>query len=127
VVGRAVINGYCELDRRDRRADLKIWLAGRPEVSIDAFSLSNICELMNIEDTARTFEQVARTAQPHARICFRNLIIPREVPGPLKAKIQLREDTSRLLLAQDRSFAYSRVQAYIVAGHQERKNAPDSG
>jgi S-adenosylmethionine-diacylglycerol 3-amino-3-carboxypropyl transferase len=107
-------------------ADLKIWLAGRPEGSIDAFSLSNICELMNIEDTARTFEQVARTAQPHARICFRNLIIPREVPGPLKPKIQLREDTSRLLLAQDRSFAYSRVQAYIVAGHEERKNAPDS-
>ena len=69
------------------------WLAGRPEVSIDAFSLSNICELMNIEDTARTFEQVARTAQPHARICFRNLIIPREVPGPLKPIIQLREDT----------------------------------
>ena len=105
----------------------KVWLAGRPEVSINAFSLSNICELMNIEDTARTFEQVARTAQPHARICFRNLIIPREVPEPLKPKIQLREDTSRLLLAQDRSFAYSRVQAYVVAGHEEGKNAPDSG
>jgi S-adenosylmethionine:diacylglycerol 3-amino-3-carboxypropyl transferase len=108
-------------------ADLKVWLAGRPELSIDAFSFSNICELMNIEDTARTFEQVARTARPHARICFRNLIIPREVPEPLKSKIQLREDTSRLLLAQDRSFAYSRLHAYIVAGHEEPKNTPDSG
>jgi S-adenosylmethionine-diacylglycerol 3-amino-3-carboxypropyl transferase len=96
-------------------ADLKIWLAGRPDGSINAFSLSNICELMNREDTARTFVQVARTAQSHARICFRNLIIPREVPVSLKAKIQLQEDTSRSLLAQDRSFAYSRVQAYIVA------------
>jgi S-adenosylmethionine-diacylglycerol 3-amino-3-carboxypropyl transferase len=101
-------------------ADLKVWLAARPEASIGAFSLSNICELMNLGETARTFEQVARTAQPHARICFRNLMIPREVPEHLKPKIQLREDTSRLLLAQDRSFAYSRVQAYVVAGDQLR-------
>ncbi len=96
-------------------AAVKVWLAGRPESSIDAFSLSNICELMSLDDTARTFEQVARTAKPLARICFRNLMIPREVPESLKSKIQLREDTSRLLLARDRSFAYSRVQAYVVA------------
>ncbi len=97
-------------------ADLKIWLATRPEASMQAFSLSNICELMNLADTARTFEQVARTAQPGARVCFRNLMIPREVPEPLKSKIQLPPDTSRLLLAQDRSFAYSRVHSYVVAG-----------
>jgi S-adenosylmethionine-diacylglycerol 3-amino-3-carboxypropyl transferase len=96
-------------------ADLKIWLAGRPEASIDAFSLSNICELMSPEDTARTFAQVARTARQRARICFRNLMIRREVPADLRAKIQLREDLSRCLTAQDRSFAYSRVQAYFVA------------
>jgi S-adenosylmethionine-diacylglycerol 3-amino-3-carboxypropyl transferase len=33
--------------------DLKIWLAGRPDASIDAFSLSNICELMSQEETVR--------------------------------------------------------------------------
>jgi S-adenosylmethionine-diacylglycerol 3-amino-3-carboxypropyl transferase len=97
-------------------ADLKIWLSARPEASLQAFSLSNICELMNLGDTARTFEQVARTAQPGARVCFRNLMIPREVPEALKSKIRLQEDTSRLLLARDRSFAYSRVRAYVVAG-----------
>jgi S-adenosylmethionine-diacylglycerol 3-amino-3-carboxypropyl transferase len=102
-------------------ADVKVWLAGCPEASIDAFSLSNICELMSLEDTARTFQQVARTAHSGARICFRNLMIPREVPETLKSEIQLREDTSRLLLAQDRSFAYSRVQAYVVAGHGEHR------
>jgi S-adenosylmethionine-diacylglycerol 3-amino-3-carboxypropyl transferase len=95
-------------------ADLKVWLASHPEASIDAFSLSNICELMSLEDTARTFTQVVRTARPGARICFRNLMIRREVPADLRAKIQLCEDLSRRLTAQDRSFAYSRVQAYVV-------------
>jgi S-adenosylmethionine-diacylglycerol 3-amino-3-carboxypropyl transferase len=93
-------------------ADLKVWLTGRQENSVDRASLSNICELMNPAETARTFEQVARTARPGARICFRNLMIPREVPENLRAKIQLLESESRQLLERDRSFAYSRVHAY---------------
>lgn len=96
-------------------ADLKIWLAGRPDSSIDAFSLSNICELMSPAETTRTFEQVARTARLQARICFRNLMIRREVPETLRAKIQLREELSRCLTQQDRSFVYACVQAYLVA------------
>jgi S-adenosylmethionine-diacylglycerol 3-amino-3-carboxypropyl transferase len=95
-------------------ADLKLWLAGRQEGSVDRVSLSNICELMNPAETARTFEQVARTARPGARICFRNLMIPREVPESLREKIQLLEPESRQLLEQDRSFVYSRVHAYLV-------------
>ena len=96
--------------------DLKVWLAGRPANSIDRVSLSNICELMNTGETARTFEQVARTARPGARICFRNLMIPREVPQNLRETIQLLEPESRELLQRDRSFVYSRVQAYVVVG-----------
>ncbi len=68
---------------------------------------------MNLAETARTFEQVARIVRPGARICFRNLMIPREVPQSLSAKIQLLEAESRELLTQDRSFAYSRVHAYV--------------
>lgn len=95
-------------------ADLKVWLAGREENSIDRVSLSNICELMNPAETARTFDQVARTSRAGARICFRNLMIPREVPDGLRATIQLLESESRQLLEKDRSFAYSRVHAYLV-------------
>jgi len=69
---------------------------------------------MSLEETALTFEQVAHTARPGARICFRNLMIPREVPPALQGQIQLREESSRQLLEQDRSFVYSRVQAYVV-------------
>jgi S-adenosylmethionine-diacylglycerol 3-amino-3-carboxypropyl transferase len=95
-------------------ADLKVWLASRQENSLDRVSLSNICELMNLAETERTFSQVARTVRPGARICFRNLMIPREVPQSLRANIQLLESESRQLLEQDRSFAYSRVHAYLA-------------
>jgi S-adenosylmethionine-diacylglycerol 3-amino-3-carboxypropyl transferase len=102
-------------------ADAKKWLGNRPATSIDAFSLSNICELMSTEETALTFEQVARTAKPGARLCFRNLMVPREVPRSLASKIRLREECSRQLLKEDRSFVYSRVQAYIVAAQDIRQ------
>jgi S-adenosylmethionine-diacylglycerol 3-amino-3-carboxypropyl transferase len=99
-------------------ADAKIWLASRPASSIDAFSLSNICELMSPAETALTFEEIARTSRSGARLCFRNLVIPREVQKSLASKIRLQEDCSRQLLEQDRSFVYSRVQAYVVAAQE---------
>ena len=95
-------------------ADAKRWLAERPSGSIDLFSLSNICELMNAEDTLTTFQEVARTARDGARICFRNLMVPRDVPSSLTHRIRLRDDESRELLRRDRSFVYSRVNAYDV-------------
>ena len=105
-------------DRLDRveivTGDLKVWLADRAEESIHAFSLSNICELMSLSETERTFVQVARTAKPQARICFRNLMIPRDVPDALRTRILLQEELSRNLLQRDRSFAYSGVRAYVV-------------
>ena len=67
------------------------WLAGRPAVSIDAFSLSNICELMSLAETARLFTEVARTGRDGARICFRNLIVPREVPESLTSEIKFQQ------------------------------------
>jgi S-adenosylmethionine-diacylglycerol 3-amino-3-carboxypropyl transferase len=94
--------------------DAKEWLASLPDNSIDCFALSNICELMSLDDTERLFRQVVRTAKPGARICFRNLMIPREVPDVLKMNIEKDELLSRDLLATDRSFVYSKVAAYRV-------------
>lgn len=96
-------------------SDAKAWLGQRESASIDVFSLSNICELMNLEETAVTFEQVARTAKPGARACFRNLMIPREVPPTLRSTIRRDAESSQELLAADRSVVYSRVDAYRIA------------
>jgi S-adenosylmethionine-diacylglycerol 3-amino-3-carboxypropyl transferase len=113
-------------DRLDRievvTSDAKSWLGRQADSSIDAFSLSNICELMSLDETARLFTEVARSARPGARVCFRNLIVSRGVPASLQNVIELREQTSRELISQDRSFVYSRVQAYVVKG-----NVPDRG
>jgi S-adenosylmethionine-diacylglycerol 3-amino-3-carboxypropyl transferase len=99
-------------------SDSQGWLGRQPDASIDAFALSNICELMSLEETARLFAEVNRNARPNARICFRNLIVPREVPESLKNKIELQAELSRDLIARDRSFVYSRVQALVVRGER---------
>jgi len=95
-------------------ADAKKWLAEQPDSSIDVFAMSNICELMDLADTRATFQEVLRTAKPGARICFRNLIIPRDVPEDLRAFIRKDEALSRRMKAADRSFVYSKVAAYEV-------------
>ncbi len=95
-------------------ADLKEWLTGRAPGSFDCLSLSNICEVMDIAGTDRTFEQIARTAAPGARICFRNLILPRTVPAHLSDTIVRDTLLSDQLLQNDASFVYSRVDAYDV-------------
>ncbi len=83
-----------------------------PAKSIDGFCLSNICELMSEADTKKLFNEVVRTARPGAKICFRNLMIPREVPDELKNIIVKNESLSAYLLANDRSFVYSKVSTY---------------
>ena len=95
-------------------SDSQGWLGRQSSASIDAFALSNLCELMSLEETGRLFAEVARTARPNARICFRNLIVPREVPESLTSWIELQQELSCDLIGQDRSFVYSRVQALVV-------------
>jgi S-adenosylmethionine-diacylglycerol 3-amino-3-carboxypropyl transferase len=97
-------------------SDAQSWLGRQPDSCIDAFSLSNICELMSPDETGRLFAEVTRSARAGARICFRNLIVPRGIPESLQSKIRLQEKLSRDLTAQDRSFVYSRVQAFVISG-----------
>jgi len=101
------------------------WMSTLPAASIDAFALSNICELMSLDETARLFAEVARTASPGARIIFRNLMIPRAVPEFLSTRLVLDEPLSRELLAADRSFVYSRVHAYTVPPPVENSTTPN--
>lgn len=95
-------------------ADSKYWLEQQPANTFDAFALSNICELMDDKDTHKLFVEVIRTAKPGARIIFRNLMIPREVPEDLKHVIIKNETLSKELQQQDRSFVYGKVAAYTV-------------
>lgn len=90
------------------------WIDTMPDHSIDCFALSNICELMSEEETHTLFTAVDRTAKEGARIIFRNLMIPREIPNDLQASIKKDESLSRKLYENDRSFVYGKVAAYTV-------------
>ena len=95
-------------------ADCKYWLEQQPDNKFDAFALSNICELMDENDTHKLFKEVIRTAKPGAKIIFRNLMIPREVPENLRSIIVKNELLSKELQQSDRSFVYGKVAAYSV-------------
>ena len=94
--------------------DAQSWLQSIQAASINCFALSNICELMSEQETERLFKEVIRTARPHARIIFRNLMIPREVPQSLQSVIQKNESLSKYIFDNDRSFVYGKVAAYDV-------------
>jgi S-adenosylmethionine-diacylglycerol 3-amino-3-carboxypropyl transferase len=95
-------------------ADSKYWLEQQPANLFDAMALSNICELMDEKDTHKLFSEVIRTAKPGARIVFRNLMIPREVPEDLRKNIVKDEPLSKELQFNDRSFVYGKVAAYTI-------------
>lgn len=95
-------------------SDAQGWIDTMENESIDCFALSNICELMSGDETRRLFEAVKRTATPNARVIFRNLMIPREVPDELRKHIVKDEDLSRFIHDNDRSFVYGKVAAYTI-------------
>ena len=94
--------------------DAKKWLATMPENTFECLGLSNICELMSLADTQKMFDEVLRTAKPRARISFRNLVLPREVPENLRSNIPKDIALSKEIMDADRSFVYSKVAAYGV-------------
>jgi len=94
--------------------DVKLWLQSMPANSVHCFSLSNICELKSQEDSNLLFEEIARVAFNGARCCFRNLIIPREIPITLQSIIRKDKTLSQYLLDKDRSFVYGKVAGYSI-------------
>lgn len=95
-------------------AEAQRWLDTMPNESITCFALSNICELMSEKDTGRLFSSVSRTGTKNARIVFRNLMIPREVPVDLRSFILKDEALSKEIQFKDRSFVYGKVAAYTI-------------
>ena len=103
------------IDRiRFSTAEAQAWLDDMPDESIDCFALSNICELMSEKDTRRLFTLVSRTGSKNARVIFRNLMIPRDVPEDLRNIIVKDEMLSREIQFNDRSFVYGKVAAYKI-------------
>lgn len=90
------------------------WIQKMHDESIDCFALSNICELMSERETNHLFEEVYRAGKKNARVIFRNLMVPREVPSYMGSLIVKDHELSRYIFMNDRSFVYGKVNAYNI-------------
>lgn len=85
------------------------YLKGCSDSSIDAFSLSNICEWLDPAQIDDLMGEIVRTAAPGARLVFRNFVGWTDVPPQWRGVIV--EDTARgdALVARDRSMMQRRI------------------
>lgn len=84
------------------------YLTTLPDGSVQGFSLSNIAEWLAPEGVDALFAEVARTAAPGARVCFRNFVGWTEVPARWRATIVEDRARGESLLPRDRSMVNRR-------------------
>jgi len=85
------------------------YLKTLPEASVSGFALSNICEWLTPAAIDELFAQVARTARPGARLCFRNFVGWTEVPERWRAFVVEDRALGERLIARDRSVVQRRI------------------
>jgi len=86
------------------------YLRTRPEASVHAFALSNICEWMSPPEIEALFREVLRTAAPGARLVYRNFVGWTELPAWCE-RIVPDQALSERLSREDRSIVQRRVVA----------------
>jgi len=103
---RAVANARDALTLVD--GSVTEYLRSLPNRSVSGFALSNICEWLTPPAIDELFAQVVRTAQPNARLVFRNFVGWTEIPARWRGAV--REDRARGddLMRQDRSLCQRR-------------------
>jgi S-adenosylmethionine-diacylglycerol 3-amino-3-carboxypropyl transferase len=72
----------------------------------DAFNLSDVFEYMSEENYVRALDLVVRAANPHARVAYWNLFVPRRA-HTLAGSLQPIKALSASLSARDNAFFYS--------------------
>lgn len=82
-----------------------------PNGSVTGFVLSNICEWLPPSAIDELFGQIARTAAPGARVCFRNFVGWTEVPFRWRRVIVEERALGERLIARDRSVVQRRFAA----------------
>jgi len=84
-------------------------LRALPSRSIAGFALSNIAEWMTPRDVDAMFAEIARVAEPGARVCFRNFVGWTEVPERWRTVIVEDRAYGETLFARDRSVVQRRL------------------
>ena len=92
------------------------YLRTLPDRSVHAFALSNVCEWLTPPEIDALFAEVARTAVPGARLCFRNFVGWTELPERWRERVV--EDRARgaALSRRDRSLVQPRIAVCRIGG-----------
>ena len=85
-------------------ADVRDFLRGLPDSTVDKFYLSNVTEWLHEDEIGPFFEEVIRVARHGATVCYRALMVDR--PLPSNVAVNLNEDCERSasLARCDRAF-----------------------
>jgi S-adenosylmethionine-diacylglycerol 3-amino-3-carboxypropyl transferase len=84
-------------------------LADMPDASVDRFNLSDIFEYLSDADSHAIFEACARVGRPGARLAYWNMLVPRQRPEALAARLRPLLDLADALHADDKAFFYQRL------------------
>jgi len=90
------------------------YLDSQPAGSIDKFNLLDIFDWMTPEAFESTLQSVLRAASPTARLIYRSGSYSLEPPASVRARLEFHEETSRELLAIDRSATYGSFYVFSV-------------
>ena len=90
------------------------YLRTLPDRCVTGFALSNICEWSTAEGIDELFAQVARTAVPGARLCFRNFVGWTDVPRRWRRRFVEHRAHGRRSIAHDRSAVQRRFTVCVV-------------
>ncbi|MGH7616186.1 MAG: DUF3419 family protein, partial [Gemmatimonadaceae bacterium] len=85
------------------------YLRSLPARSVSGFALSNVCEWLTPRAVDELFAEVVRTAQPDARLCFRNFVGWTEVPERWRSAVVENRAAGERLIARDRAVVQRRI------------------
>ncbi|HEY2515657.1 MAG TPA: DUF3419 family protein [Polyangiaceae bacterium] len=96
-------------------ADVESALRGSPAGTFSKANLSDLFEYLSDEATDALFEALGEQLRPGGRVCFWNLLVPREPPAALRPRLRPRTASARALYERDRSWFYRSFHVEEVA------------
>jgi S-adenosylmethionine-diacylglycerol 3-amino-3-carboxypropyl transferase len=73
----------------------------------DGFYLSDIFEYVDPATHSAMYERLLASANPHARLAYWNLLVPRRVPPQFEPRVRELREEANALFATDQAFFYS--------------------
>ena len=95
--------------------DVESALRSAPAGTFSKANLSDLFEYLSDEATDALFEALGTQLRPGGRVCFWNLLVPREPPPALRPRLRAKTELASALYERDRSWFYRSFHVEEVA------------